>query len=82
MELSGAAYQPGMIRAYALHTEMKRTGYFSCENPLVQKALKETDPAKFSEWAAVLLDQALLAEEGSLKDPSGFLKRLNALLLS
>ena len=26
-----------MIRAYALHTEMKRTGYFSCENPLVQK---------------------------------------------
>ena len=37
MELSGAAYQPGMIRAYALHTEMKRTGYFSCENPLVQK---------------------------------------------
>ena len=37
MELSGAAYQPGMIRAYALHTDMKRTGYFSCENPLVQK---------------------------------------------
>ena len=37
IELSGAAYQPGMIRAYALHTEMKRTGYFSCENPLVQK---------------------------------------------
>lgn len=37
MELSGAAYQPGMIRAYALHTEMKRTGYFSCENLLVQK---------------------------------------------
>ena len=37
MELSGAVYQPGMIRAYALHTEMERTGYFSCENPLVQK---------------------------------------------
>lgn len=37
MELSGAAYQPGMIKAYALHTEMERTGYFSCENPLVQK---------------------------------------------
>lgn len=37
MELSGAAYQPGLIKAYALHTEMERTGYFSCENPLVQK---------------------------------------------
>jgi molecular chaperone HtpG len=62
--------------------EEKYTLEANVENPLVQKALKETDPAKFSEWAAVLLDQALLAEEGSLKDPSGFLKRLNALLLS
>ena len=62
--------------------EEKYTLEVNVENPLVQKALKETDPAKFSEWAAVLLDQALLAEEGSLKDPSGFLKRLNALLLS
>ena len=62
--------------------EEKYTLEVNVENPLVQKALKETDPAKFSEWVAVLLDQALLAEEGSLKDPSGFLKRLNALLLS
>lgn len=37
MELSGADYRPGMIKAYALHTDMKRTGYFSCENPMVQK---------------------------------------------
>ena len=37
MELSGAPYLLEKIRAYALHTEMKRTGYFSCENPLVQK---------------------------------------------
>lgn len=37
MELSGAPYVPGMVRAYAVHTEMKRTGWFSCGNPLVQK---------------------------------------------
>ena len=37
MELSGVDYQSGMIKAYAIHTDMKRTGYFSCENPMVQK---------------------------------------------
>ena len=28
MELSGVDYQSGMIKAYAIHTDMKRTGYF------------------------------------------------------
>jgi alpha-L-rhamnosidase len=37
MELSGAEYSEGLITAYALYSDMKRTGYFSCENPLVQK---------------------------------------------
>lgn len=37
MELSGAEYQPGMVKAYAVYTEMKRTGYFTCENEKVQK---------------------------------------------
>ncbi len=36
-ELSGAEYRPGMIRAYALYTDMKRTGFFTCENEKVQK---------------------------------------------
>ncbi len=37
MELSGAEYRPGMIKAYALYTDMKRTGHFACENEKVQK---------------------------------------------
>jgi molecular chaperone HtpG len=36
---------------------------------------------KFDDWAAVLFDQALLAEGGQLDDPAGFVKRINGLML-
>ena len=36
---------------------------------------------QFDDWAAVLFDQALLAEGGSLDDPAGFVRRINQLLL-
>ena len=62
--------------------EEKYTLEVNLESPLVKKALAENDPTRFSEWADVILDQALLSEQGSLKDPAGFVKRLNALLLS
>jgi molecular chaperone HtpG len=48
-------------------------------HPLVQR-LKYED-AKFADWANLLFDQAALAEGGQLADPSGFVKRLNAMLL-
>ncbi len=35
----------------------------------------------FDDWAAVLFDQALLAEGGQLDDPAGFVKRINHLML-
>ena len=37
VELSGTEYVPGLVTAYAIHSEMERTGRFSCENELVQK---------------------------------------------
>ena len=49
------------------------------EHPLVQR-LKYED-AKFDDWSHILFDQALLAEGGALTDPSGFVKRLNDMLL-
>ncbi|MDY7579736.1 molecular chaperone HtpG [Herbaspirillum sp. RTI4] len=49
------------------------------DHPLVQR-LKYED-AKFDDWTHILFDQALLAEGGALTDPSGFVKRLNAMLL-
>jgi len=39
------------------------------------------EEAKFDDWAAVLFDQALLAEGGQLDDPASFVKRMNQLML-
>ncbi|PAJ74392.1 molecular chaperone HtpG [Pseudoalteromonas sp. NBT06-2] len=51
------------------------------EHQLVKHLNDEQDEEKFSQWSEVLLDQALLAERGSLKDPAGFVSRLNKLML-
>jgi molecular chaperone HtpG len=40
------------------------------------------EEAKFDDWAAVLFDQALLAEGGQLDDPATFVKRINDLMLA
>lgn len=49
-------------------------------HPLVQKAAG--DDAAFERWAKVILDQAVLAEQGTLADPNGFIREMNALLAS
>ncbi|MCF2860087.1 molecular chaperone HtpG [Pseudoalteromonas sp. SMS1] len=51
------------------------------EHQLVKHLNDEQDEDKFTQWSEVLLDQALLAERGSLKDPVGFVTRLNKLML-
>ncbi|MET3105200.1 molecular chaperone HtpG [Oxalobacteraceae bacterium GrIS 2.11] len=48
-------------------------------HPLIQRLKYET--AKFDDWSNILFDQAMLAEGGSLNDPSAYVKRLNELLL-
>lgn len=37
VELSGVPYIEGLVTAYAIYSDMERTGYFSCENTLAQK---------------------------------------------
>ncbi|EOS38379.1 hypothetical protein C808_02580 [Lachnospiraceae bacterium M18-1] len=37
VELTGCEYIDGILTAYALHSEMERTGYFKCENAEVQR---------------------------------------------
>jgi molecular chaperone HtpG len=49
------------------------------KHPVVLR-LQNAD-AHFDDWAAVLFDQALLAEGGQLDDPAGFVKRINQLML-
>ncbi|MBE0368671.1 molecular chaperone HtpG [Pseudoalteromonas aurantia] len=51
------------------------------EHQLVKHLNVEQDEDKFVQWSEVLFDQALLAERGSLKDPAGFVARLNKLML-
>ena len=52
-------------------------------HPLVARLkTEENDSEKFSSWAHILFDQALLAEGGSLSDPATFVKRLNEMLLA
>ena len=49
------------------------------DHPLVKRLAH--DDAKLADWAQLLLDQAQLAEGGTLDDPAGFVRRVNALLL-
>lgn len=62
--------------------EEKYTLEINPKHPLIVKALAAKDSEKFADWAEVIFEQAVLADQGSLKDPTGYLKRLNALLLS
>ena len=50
------------------------------QHPLVKQLLTQT--TRFDDWSSLLFDQALLAEGGKLDDPSGFVKRMNELLLA
>ena len=36
-ELSGVEYEEGLLTAYAIYSDMERTGHFTCENPLVDQ---------------------------------------------
>lgn len=51
----------------------------NADHPLIAKAAA-SDEATFTRWAQVILDQAVLTEQGTLKDPNGFIRELNALL--
>lgn len=49
------------------------------QHPVVLRLRAEEEG--FDDWAAVLFDQALLAEGGQLDDPATFVKRVNQLML-
>ena len=51
------------------------------EHEIVLKLQEESDEQRFGDWISVLLGQALLAERGTLEDPSSFARQLNQLLL-
>lgn len=64
--------------------ESKRILEVNPDHPIIQgvKARFDADPndPKLADWYGVLVDQALLAEGSSLKDPAGYVAKVNGLL--
>ncbi|AOF20980.1 molecular chaperone HtpG [Yersinia enterocolitica] len=60
--------------------EVKYIFELNPEHSLVKRAADVADDAQFAEWVELLLDQALLAERGTLEDPNQFIRRMNQLL--
>ena len=50
-------------------------------HPIVKKMSDEQDQDRFSDWSSIILDQAMLADGGSLEDPATFVVKLNNLIL-
>ena len=60
--------------------EVKYTFELNPEHHLVKKVADIADEAEFADWVELLLEQAMLAERGSLENPTAFIKRVNKLL--
>ena len=47
---------------------------------MVKRVADIADEDQFNEWIELLFEQALLAERGTLENPTAFIKRMNKLL--
>ncbi|MEA1065774.1 molecular chaperone HtpG [Erwinia sp. HR93] len=62
--------------------EVKYIFELNPDHPIIKRAANTQDESQFDEWVELLLDQALLAERGTLEDPNLFIRRVNQLLVS
>lgn len=70
-----------MLQAAGQNTpELKPILEINPEHSLVNR-INEAADEDFADWAALLLDQAMLAEGAQLKEPALFVQRMNRLLL-
>jgi len=51
------------------------------KHALIERLRDETDAARLTDWAQLLLEQSQLAEGAQLDDPAAFVRRLNRMLL-
>lgn len=56
VELSGVPYEDGLITAYAVYSDMERTGEFTCENPLVDQLYRNQVWGQKSNYVEVPTD--------------------------
>ncbi|MDF4792831.1 molecular chaperone HtpG, partial [Vibrio parahaemolyticus] len=60
--------------------EVKYIFEINPEHELVKRMADEADEEAFGRWVEVLLGQAMLAERGSMEDPTQFVGAINKLL--
>ncbi|WP_162010790.1 molecular chaperone HtpG [Sodalis glossinidius] len=60
--------------------EIKYIFELNPDHALVKRTANLGDDGAFGDWVELLLDQALLAERGTLDDPNQFIRRMNQLL--
>ena len=60
--------------------EVKYTFELNPEHSMVKRVADIADEAEFNDWIELLFEQALLAERGTLENPTAFIKRMNKLL--
>jgi molecular chaperone HtpG len=65
-------------------TASKRIMEINTDHPIIQslQKLHEADPAnpKLKDWYGLMVDQALLAEGSEIKDPAGYVAKVNGFL--
>jgi len=61
--------------------DSKPTLEINAEHALFKKLAAEKDEKTFADWTSLLFEQAILSEGGQLEDPSGFVRKMNALML-
>ncbi len=60
----------------------KYTLEINLDHDLVKHLAAETDENRFKDWAQLILDEAILADQGALKEPARYVKLVNSLLLN
>lgn len=60
--------------------EVKYTFELNPDHPMIKRVADIADEAEFNQWLELLFEQSLLAERGSLDNPTAFIKRMNKLL--
>ncbi|MDO4697899.1 MAG: molecular chaperone HtpG [Pasteurellaceae bacterium] len=60
--------------------EVKYTFELNPDHPMIKRVAGTADEEQFNDWLELLFEQALLAERGTLENPTAFIKRMNKLL--
>ncbi len=59
----------------------KPTLEINADHEMIARLKAKQGDEEFGDWCKLVFDQAVLAEGGTLSDPTGFVKRMNSLLL-